>query len=832
MDHLAIEDTPMDQLINAEDNYLDAGLKLSEAKYERNVNKAINEEGLEATPMATAIVNKWFKDLCFIIDDRLAKDDKELEADLHALLLSIGSERLALCGFSGLMRTISHGKSTTKALIEIGRRIEAEAWAEGLLRFSREARDTIEQRVRASHSRVAIRLKAAKALAKRVGYVAPHWTDSMRLKAGAVVFDCCLMLDEVFTLDADDYPTLTAMALEYSEETIAATIERDTVRLPLFEKPYPWTGMRSGGYPPNTAARYFNPLVRRHDKVVQRRISEALADGSMQPVLDALNTLQDVMYQVDQATLNLVKWAFTTEQKVKGIPPMKDVELEPRPDNWDDMTEAQQKLWRRKRGDQRTLNRSYEGQRKVLQQDIAIAEWIGGKEFATPLNLDFRGRVYALPYFNFQRSDAVRSLFRFSQGAVMTEEGVYWLKVHIANCGDIDKISKASYADRVAWVDENLEWLLEIAQKPQEAVERWAGVDQPFSFVAAVRELEAFLRANASGEVFYTNLPIAFDASASGLQILCAMTLAEEGALVNLVPQGKPVDLYTTISEKVKELLDQWVNQPEREQVAPLADTIRKLGVGRSMVKRPTMCFSYGSKRYGMREQIIADTMKPLKDKVTAGELAEHPYGPDDGFMAANVIAEAIYTSIKEVMKAPYEAMNFFQACAKALAHENKHVEWVTPLGMPVVHRVLEEKDERISLWLHNTGVKQRFRPRVMVDTNTINKRTAANGISPQVVHSYDACLLQMIALECKTQNIEIAVIHDSFSCLAPNAPKMSRIIRECFIRLFSEHDVLAEFRDAVLRHLTHANWHRIPQLPSKGALSLEDVKDAQYAFS
>jgi DNA-directed RNA polymerase len=822
----------MDRMINAEDNYLDAGLRLSEARYERNVNKAINEEGLEATPMATAIVTKWFKDLVIIIEDRLAKDDKELEADLHALWLSIGSERLALCGFAGLLQAISHGKSVTKALILIGKRIEAEAWAEGLLKFSKEARETIEKRVRMAHSKVSIRMKAAKVLAKRAGYIAPNWNDAMRLKAGGVIFDCCLSLSDVFTLDGDDQPTITDFALAHAESAIVGLIERDTVRLPLFEKPVPWTAMREGGYPANTAARYFNPLVRRHDKVVQRRVNEALADGSMQPVLDALNALQSVMYAIDQDQLEVVKWAFQTGQDVDGIPPLKDVDLPARPRNWDELTEAQQKLWKRQRGEVRTLNRSYKGQRLVLQQDLEVAEWIGEKPFATPMNLDFRGRVYPLPYFNFQRSDVVRSLFRFSKGQTMTEEGLYWLKVHIANCGDFDKISKASYDERVKWVDDNTPWLLEAARKPKERLDLWGDADQPFSFLAAVREFMAFLDANASGQAFTTHLPIAFDASASGLQILCAMTLADEGALVNLVPQGKPVDLYMTICSKVKELLDQWVNQPEREQVAPLADIIRQLGVERSMVKRPTMCFSYGSKRYGMREQILTDTMKPLKDKVTAGELPVHPYGNDNGFMASNVLAEAIYTSIKEVMKAPYEAMNFLQACAKALAHENKHVEWVTPLGMPVVHRVLEEKDERISLWLHNSGVKQRFRPRVTVDTETINKRTAANGISPQFVHSYDACLLQMVAIECQTQNIEIAVIHDSFSCLAPQASEMGRIIRECFVQLFTQHDALSCFRDTVLRQLTHANWHRIPHLPVKGGLTLETVKDAQYAFS
>jgi DNA-directed RNA polymerase len=40
------------------------------------------------------------------------------------------------------------------------------------------------------------------------------------------------------------------------------------------------------------------------------------------------------------------------------------------------------------------------------------------------------------------------------------EEGIYWLKVHVANCGAFDKIDKKPIEERVAWVDENLPTLM------------------------------------------------------------------------------------------------------------------------------------------------------------------------------------------------------------------------------------------------------------------------------------------------------------------------------------------------------------------------------------
>jgi hypothetical protein len=78
----------------------------------------------------------------------------------------------------------------------------------------------------------------------------------------------------------------------------------------------------------------------------------------------------------------------------------------------------------------------------LFAQDVATAERLSCGAFYTPINCDWRGRVYPIPHFNFQRDDRVRALFLFNEGMPMGDDGLWWLKVHVANCGDFDKISK------------------------------------------------------------------------------------------------------------------------------------------------------------------------------------------------------------------------------------------------------------------------------------------------------------------------------------------------------------------------------------------------------
>ena len=51
-----------------------------------------------------------------------------------------------------------------------------------------------------------------------------------------------------------------------------------------------------------------------------------------------------------------------------------------------------------------------------------------------PHNLDFRGRVYPItPHLNHMGHDISRGLLLFSKGEPLGSNGLYWLKIHLAN---------------------------------------------------------------------------------------------------------------------------------------------------------------------------------------------------------------------------------------------------------------------------------------------------------------------------------------------------------------------------------------------------------------
>jgi DNA-directed RNA polymerase len=142
------------------------------------------------------------------------------------------------------------------------------------------------------------------------------------------------------------------------------------------------------------------------------------------------------------------------------------------------------------------------------------------------------------------------ALFLFADGAPIGEEGLYWLKVHTANCGDgcgaDNKISKEPFATRVAWADAHRKKIEQTAKAPLETAEWWAKAAEPFQFLAACFELAGAL---AEGPTYITHLPVSFDGSCSGLQHLCAMIRAPEG--------GGQSDAFRTAPRHLPDCRDQ-----------------------------------------------------------------------------------------------------------------------------------------------------------------------------------------------------------------------------------------------------------------------------------
>ena len=82
-----------------------------------------------------------------------------------------------------------------------------------------------------------------------------------------------------------------------------------------------------------------------------------------------------------------------------------------------------------------------------------------------PHNMDFRGRVYPIPpHLNHMGADINRGLLEFADGQPLGKEGLYWLKVHLANKIGQDKLP---LKDRAAYSESIMEKVHRCAEDPK-----------------------------------------------------------------------------------------------------------------------------------------------------------------------------------------------------------------------------------------------------------------------------------------------------------------------------------------------------------------------------
>jgi DNA-directed RNA polymerase len=268
---------------------------------------------------------------------------------------------------------------------------------------------------------------------------------------------------------------------------------------------------------------------------------------------------------------------------------------------------------------------------------------------------------------------------------------------------------------------------------------------------------------------------------------------------------------------------------PDGEHVAVALQCLA-FGITRKLVKRNVMTYSYSSKSFGMSKQLEEDVMRPLSFEVLSGKLAEHPFGFDEGHAASKYLAAKVYAAIESVVDLPAQAMAMLQKAARAMAHEGKPISWTTPTGLPWVNRYHVPKVRRIELWLHDTRIQMKIADGCEKE---IDKEKAANGVAPNFVHALDASHLMLTVNASISEDItQLATVHDSFGCLASKAARFNAIIREQFVKMYVEHDVLAEVLEQAKHDLTEHNQHRLPNTPAYGPLNINEVINAQYAFA
>ena len=165
-----------------------------------------------------------------------------------------------------------------------------------------------------------------------------------------------------------------------------------------------------------------------------------------------------------------------------------------------------------------------------IQARKVLAEY-KGKEFRFVWQFDKRGRIYAKGYdISTQGNSYRKACLQFAKQEVVTERGMFWLKVDIANHYGLDKLS---FDERVAWVNQNEQILESLCDQAEE----------PLLYSEAVK---AYRAADAGEEIGHI---VRLDATASGPQIMSVLARDEIGMRNLNVLGDKRADLYTDIAK-------------------------------------------------------------------------------------------------------------------------------------------------------------------------------------------------------------------------------------------------------------------------------------------
>jgi DNA-directed RNA polymerase len=309
----------------------------------------------------------------------------------------------------------------------------------------------------------------------------------------------------------------------------------------------------------------------------------------------------------------------------------------------------------------------------------------------------------------------------------------------------------------------------------------------------------------------------------------------EGGTAVNLLPQEKPADVYQLVADEViTQVLKDAENGTEDELLnaeghirpgtKPMAQQWLSFGITRKTTKRSVMTLAYGSKMYGFKEQIMEDTLRPAKKQM--GD--DFPfYG--DGYPAATYMARKIWEAVQVKITSAPKVMAWLQEVVKVANQAGDGVTWKTPAGFTVEQKKFQTKDLVV-----DTSLNGRIQLKITQTIEKVDARLQSQGIAPNFVHSMDSSHLMFTVCRANDAGIKsFAMIHDSFGTHAADTDALFATVRDCFVEMYQQNDVLGQFKEAVASRLQNeALLDKLPVRLVTGELDLEEVKYSMYCFA
>ncbi len=575
------------------------------------------------------------------------------------------------------------------------------------------------------------------------------WGRSNRIKLGGWLLDCIMQSSGWFTKNMQQegrkrvlYVIPTPEFLEIKDAVMRDAELFSPLAWPMLIEPNDWANDRCGGY-------ILNEVMRGHDMV--RRGDPTCIQG--ENPLDFLNKIQKVAYRLNPFVVGVAEELDRLERAVGKFLPIIHHELPPKPVDIAENEESRQSYRRRCAEVHNLQAQEFRKSCRTRMTMEAVARFKERDKFYIPWSFDYRGRAYPIPAFlTPQDTDFGKSLLKFADESYMTPEAEDWLAFQVATTYGLDK---APMLERLEWVKNNSYLITCVASDPIKHIHEWEAADEPWQFLAACDE---YYHCVLKCDRHFTSLPVATDATCSGLQILAGLARDKNTAkLVNVLPSERPQDAYKVVAQTATPYCPKSI-QPHMD---------------RKTVKRVVMTVPYNAKPFSNRGYIKE-------------ALAEKGVEIDKDDLTKTVVA--VRNAMDEVVPGPMAVMSWIEAeVARAIDRGETELTWTTPSGFVVTQKLMKKQTVQVELQLLG-------RCKLTVATNDsdkVDKQHHKNATAPNLIHSLDASLLHFSALAF---DAPIALIHDSVLCRATDMSSLSTIVRETYMHLFAEHDYLRDF--------------------------------------
>ncbi|KFQ46686.1 hypothetical protein N333_04446, partial [Nestor notabilis] len=587
--------------------------------------------------------------------------------------------------------------------------------------------------------------------------------------------------------------------------------------IPMLCPPVPWTSPHFGAFVLNDTS-----LMRFVDGAVQHQLLlEQCPLVNLHPVLDALNQLGNCAWKINQPVLDIIISIFNDKgnEKLDIPPPMSEAPRPPAapssPATWTKAQKHELLLCKKKAAEMHSL-------RMDALYKLSIANYVRDKVFWFPHNMDFRGRTYPCPpYFNHLGNDVTRAILLFAEGRPLGPKGLDWLKIHLINLTGLKK--KNSLQERLEYANEIMEEILDSADHPLTVhgeLLRWRKA------LACCMEIAKASR-SPDPAAYISHFPVHQDGSCNGLQHYAALGRDLIGAIsVNLMPCNVPQDVYSAVAQQVEEF-----RKKDAEHGVKIAQVLQGF-ISRKVVKQTVMTVVYGVTRYGGR---------PAMEK----RLKEIDDFPEEYLWeASQYLVKQVFNGIKEMFSATRDIQTWLTESAKLIAQSGRTVEWVTPLGLPIVQPYYRSKSTVVtgkgvqdaSSILGRGLLPARWKP------DTVKQK---NAFPPNFIHSLDSTHMMLTALHCLRQGLTFVSVHDCYWTHALTVDVMNQVCRQQFVALHSEK-ILQDLSKFMLEKYcsssnpgkeTRALWQKklmeqLSNVPKTGEFNLKNVMDSTYFFS